>query len=221
MARTVYHKAIKIMAIIQKLHHKKEKRKKYLPQSQKMGPVNIFGFSKEMISIYSTSLRMKVCPWHQCTLDVDNMMMGIIFTTANLAILEVKHYRDIGATRGEQWEDGKLSPSKELTRSLEILWPAEPSIHVFLHHRLTTPSGTAFPRGLTLRCLPAWQRFTSDSMWLERKIKILCLPHSFFTPASPIPPPKKPQQQKKTTENYSSSLPKSLERTNIHYILEF
>jgi len=41
MASTIYHKAIKIMAIIEKLYHKKEKRKKYLAQSQKMCLINI------------------------------------------------------------------------------------------------------------------------------------------------------------------------------------
>lgn len=131
-------------------------------------------------------------------------MVGTISTTADLAILEVKHYREIGATSGERWEDGKLPPRKQLTRSLEILWPAKPSTQVFLWHCVNARSGAAFPRGLTLYCLPAWQRFTPGSMWLERKINIpsvcctalLHLLHTCTCPPHPQNNPlKKPQDK--------------------------
>lgn len=171
MASITYHKAINIMAIIQKLYHKKKRKEKNIPHYlRSWAPLMFFTFSKETIR-YKVP-KAKDCHRQRCTLDVDNAVIGTISTTANSAILEVKHYREIGATSGERWEEGKLPPRKQLTRSLEILWPAKPFIQVFPRHCLNARSAAAFPRGLTLHCLPAWQRFTPGSMWLERKIKI-------------------------------------------------
>lgn len=182
MASTIYHKAIKIMVIIEKLYHQKKKikGKNIFHYLRRWALLTFFGFSKEMISTYSTSLRMQVHPWHQCTLDVDNAVMGIISTTANLASLGVKHYRENRATSREQWEDRKLSPGKELTRPSETLWLAEPPVQC--PHITLSPCGQELcPRGPDPSLLPAWQRFTADIMWLERKSKVLCICHTAFS----------------------------------------
>lgn len=81
------------MAIIQKLYHKKRRKEKNIPHYlRSWAPLMFFTFSKETIR-YKVP-KAKVCHRQRCTLDVDNAVIGTISTTANSAILEVKHYRD-------------------------------------------------------------------------------------------------------------------------------